>query len=52
VSVTLQARDDLEPSLRFRVDALLRIDPAPEPVAFDTVLQPDVGRFVVVGEAR
>ena len=52
VTVSLQARDELDTSLRFRVDALLRIDPAPEPVAFDTVLQPDVGHFVVVGENR
>jgi type VI secretion system protein ImpF len=34
----LDGRDRLEPTLRLRIDALLHADPAPEPVAFDTVV--------------
>ncbi|MBV9504960.1 MAG: type VI secretion system baseplate subunit TssE [Acidobacteriia bacterium] len=43
---------DTDSALHFRVDALLRIDPAPEPVSFETLLQPDIGHFVVLGESR
>jgi type VI secretion system protein ImpF len=39
VRVTLEAPKGLDRALRFRVDALLRVEPAPEPVTFDAVLQ-------------
>lgn len=39
VRVTLEAPKELDRALRFRVDALLRVDPAPELVTFDAVLQ-------------
>lgn len=48
----LRKAEDTEPALHFRIDALLRIEPAPEPVTFETMLQPDSGHFVVLGENR
>jgi type VI secretion system protein ImpF len=48
VNVTLES-SEAEPALRFRVDAMLRIEPAPEPVTFETLLQPESKRFVVMG---
>jgi type VI secretion system protein ImpF len=39
LKVTLvEATDKVSGTLRLRVDALLRADPAPEPIAFDTVV--------------
>jgi len=35
--------------LRFRIDALLRADPAPEPVIFDSTLEPVTTQFAVTG---
>ena len=34
----LESRNQLEPTLRMRIDALLHAEPAPEPVSFDTVV--------------
>jgi len=34
----LEATDKLSGTLRLRIDALLRAEPAPEPIAFDTVV--------------
>jgi type VI secretion system protein ImpF len=42
--------DNVEPldrTLRFRIDALMRMDPAPEPVVFDSALEPGTGTFQV-----
>jgi type VI secretion system protein ImpF len=36
----MENADPLERTLRFRIDALLRAEPAPEPVVFDSSLQP------------
>jgi type VI secretion system protein ImpF len=36
--------------LRFQIEALLRLDPAPEQVLFDTVLQLASGEYQVKGE--
>jgi type VI secretion system protein ImpF len=52
ISVTIQLPDETDPTMRFRVDALLQIEPAPEPVAFETVLPPGSSHFVIVGEDR
>ncbi|MDH3496974.1 MAG: type VI secretion system baseplate subunit TssE [Gemmatimonadota bacterium] len=38
--------------IRFVIDALLRIDPNPEEVQFDTVLEVASGKFDVKGEGR
>ena len=39
----------LDRTLRFRIDALLYAEPAPEPVAFDSILKPVTGNFEVKG---
>lgn len=38
VRVTLEALRAHEQTLRFRIDAMLRVEPAPEPVTFDAML--------------
>jgi type VI secretion system protein ImpF len=38
VRVTLETSAEATPTLQFRIDALLRVDPAPEPVTFDALL--------------
>jgi len=45
--VTLEAMGGTERSLRFRIDAQLDIDPAPEPVSFDTSLESGGTHFQV-----
>jgi type VI secretion system protein ImpF len=50
VTVTLVPVRDLEQKLRFRIDARLRIEPAPEPVTFDTVLQAVSNQYTVRAE--
>lgn len=52
VTVTLEPSQETDRALRFRVDAFLRIEPASEPVTFETLLQPESGQFVIVGDNR
>ncbi len=47
VRVTLEPPREEDRILRFRVDALLRMDPAPEVVTFDTMLQMITQAYVV-----
>jgi type VI secretion system protein ImpF len=49
VSVTLEMATTSERVIRFRIDARLRVEPAPEPVSFDMVLQLDRREFRVEG---
>jgi type VI secretion system protein ImpF len=44
-------REHEDRTCRFRIDALLMVDPAPEPVTFDTTLEPVTGDFSVQGGA-
>lgn len=39
-------------ALRFRIDALLHAEPAPEPVVFDSALEPATGTVEVKGAGR
>ncbi|TWU45191.1 Anti-adapter protein IraD [Novipirellula aureliae] len=39
-------------TLRFRIDAMLRVDPTPEPVAYDSRLDATMGDFLVKGVRR
>ncbi|MFL5342353.1 MAG: type VI secretion system baseplate subunit TssE [Gemmataceae bacterium] len=51
-SVRVTPLDNAEPldrTLRFRIDALLLVDPAPEPIVFDSMLRPATGSFEVRG---
>jgi type VI secretion system protein ImpF len=50
VEVSLEAESEAGRSIRFRIDARLRVDPVPEPVTFDTTLQLTSGEFEVKGE--
>jgi type VI secretion system protein ImpF len=45
VAVTLLPIRENERALRFRIDARLRVEPAPEPVTFDTVLHIHSGEY-------
>ena len=47
VRVSIEPPRAHERILRFRVDALLRTDPSPEPVTFDMVLQLHTQEYVV-----
>jgi type VI secretion system protein ImpF len=52
VKVRMEPLDDKSSSrvLRFIIDGLLNVDPAPEPVRFDTVLEIGKGQYEVKGE--
>jgi type VI secretion system protein ImpF len=47
VIVSIEPVTPTERVLRFRIDARLKIDPAPEPITFDTVLQLGTGEYEV-----
>ena len=47
VKVSMEPISNLDRMLRFRIEANLDIEPAPEPVVFDTVLQMGSGNFAV-----
>ena len=47
VVVSVEPVRSSERLLRFRIDARLKIDPAPEPITFDTVLQLGSGQYTV-----
>jgi len=49
VTVTTEPPDALRPVLRFQIAALLRIQPAAEPVVFDARLHRDSRRIAVTG---
>jgi type VI secretion system protein ImpF len=42
--------DKLDRTLRFRIEALMYADPAPEPIVFDSFLDPGSRSFAVLGE--
>lgn len=48
----LENADDLDRTMRFRIDAMMYAYPAPEPVVFDTAMEPATGEFSVEGGAR
>jgi type VI secretion system protein ImpF len=50
VRVQLETPRNHDRGLRFRIDALLRVDPSPEPVTFDAVLQLNTQQYVVQGQ--
>ena len=47
VTVTVERGREFERSLHFRISANLQVDPAPEPVAFDTTLRPWNAEFEI-----
>jgi type VI secretion system protein ImpF len=52
VSIALDGWDESRPILRFRVEAVLKVEPAPEPVVFDTEFSLDSGKFSLKGRPR
>lgn len=48
VSVKLLERGEVDRSMRFRIDAMMYADPAPEPMVFDSVLDAATRSFAVV----
>ena len=50
--VLLENADSLDRTLRFRIEALLHAYPAPEPVVFDSALQPITGNYSVQNGTR
>ena len=47
LKVTLVETDDQQRGVKFQIHAILRVEPTPEPVVFDTVLQMGSGEFKV-----
>lgn len=47
VKVTLEPVNNVDRMLKFRIEARLNVEPTPEPIAFDTVLQLGSGDFQV-----
>jgi type VI secretion system protein ImpF len=47
LKVTLEPLNDLDRALKFRIDARLDVEPAPEPISFDTVFQLGSSEFSV-----
>ncbi|MBK9169573.1 MAG: type VI secretion system baseplate subunit TssE [Bryobacterales bacterium] len=48
---TMESSDSHSRTLRFRIEGLLRMDPSPEHVSFDTVLELTSGEYEVKGDA-
>ena len=50
ITVSLSQVRDIDHKLRFRIDARIKVEPTPEPVTFDTVLQASTNQYVVKAE--
>jgi len=50
VRVEVEAGRDVDRALRFRIDAMLNVEPEPEPITFDSVLQLNTKMFVISDE--
>jgi len=48
----VKSGDSLDRILRFRIEAVLRVEPAPEPIAFDSSLEPMTATFEVKEGSR
>jgi type VI secretion system protein ImpF len=47
LKVSLEEINEVERGVKFRIQATLRVEPTPEPVVFDTILQVGSGEFEV-----
>jgi type VI secretion system protein ImpF len=52
VTVSVRPLEENSHTLRFQIDALMRTEPAPARVSFDTTLELTKGKYEVAGEAR
>jgi type VI secretion system protein ImpF len=50
VRVTLAETEGLQRTLHFQIEGMLQMDPAPEQVSFDTILQLTNGEYQIRGE--
>ena len=50
-SSVARERSEHERAIHFRIDAMLKVEPEPEPVTFDSLLKLDTKSFVVRGDA-
>jgi type VI secretion system protein ImpF len=41
---------NVDRGLHFRIEAILKLEPTPEPVTFDAVLQPSTQEYAVEGQ--
>lgn len=48
----MQNADERDRVIRFRIDALLQVEPAPEPVSFDSQLEPASATFEIKRQSR
>lgn len=48
--VSMEVSSTTARGIRFHIQGLLRVDPAPEPILFDTVLELPAGHYSVKGE--
>jgi type VI secretion system protein ImpF len=48
----LENKEPLDRTLRFRIQAVLYVDPLEEPIAFNSTVEPSTGAFQVQGETR
>ena len=48
VRVSLEPVSSVDKQLKFRIEASLNLEPTPEPVVFDTVLEMGSGNFAVI----
>ena len=47
VHVTLESTDTVDRRLRFHIEGNMKLDPAPEEISFDTVLELSSGEYKV-----
>ena len=50
VTVVMDDPKNVDPGLHFRIQAALRVEPTPEPVTFDAILQPATQEYDVQGQ--
>lgn len=50
IRVTLETTETLVPTLHFRIDAVLRVEPLSQPVTFDASLQMGTNSYQIAGE--
>lgn len=48
LKVTLEPVENVDRQLKFRIEAMLDIEPTPEPIVFDSILEPGGGGFEVI----
>ncbi len=50
--ILLENADQTDRTVRFRIEALIYADPAPEPIVFDSVIEPSTHNVSVIGRGN